>query len=76
MLNKLDTLKLELNEMGLRYKQVGDFTIEILMPLHVLVIGLALSENLHVRKEDYRGRKIEGKSYKTVKGVINYINRG
>ncbi len=71
----IEKLRNELSKKGYCYYNNSDFGLEIHFPLYSLIVNETLSDKLHVRKEDTNGNKLEGKVYKTVNGVINYIKR-
>lgn len=69
----IQKMKNKLNEKGYIYESYGDYGVTINFSQYVVFINETLSEKLHVRVENLKGKKIDGKVYKTTSGVINFI---
>ena len=72
MINKYrDILKNE----GFMYDDIGDYSLKIKFSNCTIKVSETLSDKLLVQMYDIKGNKVLAKSYKTIKGAMNFMLR-
>ncbi len=62
-----------LKEKGYSYRVIGDYSVELQFIDNSIQVHETLSEKLLVQLYDKQGNKIKSNSYKTLRGVINFM---
>ena len=62
-----------LKEKGYSYRVIGDYSVEVQFIDNSIQVHETLSEKLLVQLYDKQGNKIKSNSYKTLRGVINFM---
>jgi hypothetical protein len=62
-----------LKEKGYSYRIIGDYSVEVQFIDNSIQVHETLSEKLLVQLYDKQGNKIKSNSYKTLRGVINFM---
>ena len=69
----MNELKMELTKRGYVFDIEDDFSISIKFLKKIAYIDETLSDKLHIRIENYEGKKITSNTYKTINGLIKFM---
>ena len=69
----MNELKIELAKRGYVFDIESDFGISVKFLKRIAYIDETLSDKLHIRIENYEGKKITSNTYKTINGLIKFM---